>query len=56
MTRKHFEAFAAMVRQLNLSPTQKEELISSMINTLRQLNPRFDSRRFRDACYGKDED
>ena len=45
MTRKHFEAIAAVLKASNADP----DLIRGMCDVLASTNPRFDRQRFIDA-------
>lgn len=48
LTKKHFETIAAEVRVL--PPTQRTSRFNQILPELTKSNPRFDEKRFRQAC------
>lgn len=58
MTKKHFEAAAAYVRQLRragFTPGDCLTVEDAFADVFSQFNPRFDVERFRAACQTTDE-
>lgn len=49
-TRKHFDAYADMIRKAKISPKAKHELATEAIHRFGLDNPRFDVIRFLEAC------
>ena len=49
MSKKHFEAAAALVRRYH-DRVLAEVLMDVFVELFREFNPRFDTERFRAAC------
>ena len=50
MTRKHFEAIAATIKNTKLSKPERLALVHSMADTFAEINPRFKKHLFIAAC------
>jgi hypothetical protein len=50
MTKQHFIAFAAEIRQSDRSAEEKAAMYYLVVRVARQFNSRFDAERFRVAC------
>jgi hypothetical protein len=50
MTRKHFEAIAATIKNTKLSKPERLALAHSMADTFAEINPRFKKHLFIAAC------
>jgi hypothetical protein len=55
MTRRHFEAIAAILRVSPLTPPQRLDLACRLADYFAAENPRFRRRLFLDACGLLDE-
>lgn len=50
MTRKHFEAIAAIIKGLVLTHSEKEPIAQQFADLCEESNPDFDRARFLKAC------
>ena len=50
MTKKHFKAIANLIRNSQIA--NKEEFVQELCVLFKELNPRFDSQKFKDAVFG----
>jgi hypothetical protein len=50
MTRKHFEAIAATIKETKLSSMDRVVFSNRMADTLAETNPRFNRALFLEAC------
>lgn len=50
MTRKHFTAIAATVKNMLISDEDRFQVATDLADTLAEFNPHFDRDRFIEAC------
>jgi hypothetical protein len=50
MSRKHFNAIAESIRNMDITPKAKEKVARNIALALKNTNDRFDMLRFVEAC------
>jgi hypothetical protein len=50
MSKKHYIKFAKIIKKNNRYNQNKEYLIKDIVKYFKQENPRFDEKRFSEAC------
>ena len=51
MTKKHFEAAAKIVKEMNCSEYERALIADCFVDLFQQFNPNFDKEKFLKACY-----